>query len=280
MLHALRAALPDRDFVYLGDHAHAPYGERTPEEILALTCDAVDRLFALGCPLVVIACNTAAAVALRRLQQDWLPKAWPERRVLGVFVPMVEAITGVPWNGNGALVPPVRAAMTVGVFATPRTILTCAWRNEIRRRAPWVTVVQQQCPGLAALIEEDPPGDAVAGAVARHVAGLMPRLPGPLDAVVLGCTHYPLVAGRFADALPAPVRILDQPAEVARSLTGYLSRHPRFARRPGEDGAVRFLTTGDPARAGWRAARFLGEPATFEAVGTELGLPHPAGAAG
>src|SRR5690606_22041427 len=148
VLHALTRRLPGEAFIYLGDHGNAPYGPRPEEEIYALTLAAVERLFAEGCGLVLLACNTASAIALRRLQQEWLPSAAPERRVLGVFVPMVEVLAGVPWC-DGAPVPPfltsglVEPDGMVAVFATQRTIHSGAYPFEIGLRAPHMRVVSQ-----------------------------------------------------------------------------------------------------------------------------------------
>lgn len=262
VLRSLVDALPGRSFVYLGDHAHAPYGNRTPEEIYLLTVKAVERLFAQGCRLVVLACNTASALALRRLQQTWLPYHHPDRRVLGVLVPMVEAITRVPWMAD---IPAGRHAgepRSVAIFATRRTVQSQAYPREIGKRAPEVEVVQQACPDLARLIEEDAPEAEIRRAVRRYVASLMDKLEhGTPSAVMLGCTHYPLVAGEFAAALPAGVDVLDQPALCARSLVHYLTRHPEFDDREGAP--IAFLTTGDAEKATRLATRFFGRPAPF-----------------
>ncbi|MEE9208969.1 MAG: glutamate racemase, partial [Kiloniellales bacterium] len=136
VLGALVARLPERGFIYLGDHGHAPYGERSPAEIAELTVANVERLFAEGCRLVLLACNTAAAIALRRLQQEWLPGAYPGRRVLGVFVPMVEAVTAVPWKLQEPPAGARREPALVGVFATRRTVESGAYAREIGLRAP------------------------------------------------------------------------------------------------------------------------------------------------
>lgn len=275
VLGALTAALPDRRFVYLGDHAHAPYGERTPEEVYHLTLQGVETLFGLGCRLVVLACNTASALALRRLQQTWLPHAWPERRVLGVLVPMVEAITGMPWMAD---VPAGRHAgepRTIGIFATSRTVDSEAFPREIGKRAPEVTVAQQACPDLARLIEADAPPDIIAAAVRLYADGLMRRLGGvPPSAVMLGCTHYPLVADAFAAALPPGVELLCQPSLTARSLAAYLDRHPEMDAMGAADPA--FHTSGDPDRVTPLATRFFGRPAPFR----RLALKPPRALAG
>lgn len=262
VLRALHAAMPERQFLYLGDHAAAPYGNRTPEEVYRLTVDGVDRLFRQGAELVVLACNTASALALRRLQQTWLDQAWPGRRVLGVLVPMVEAITGVPWMAD---VPAGRLAgepRTIAIFATPLTVRSEAFPREINKRAPEVRVVQQGCADLVPLIEADAPRDEIAAAVRRYVGALQQQLGGARpQAVMLGCTHYPLVADLFAEALPAGVEILSQPDLTVRSLDAYLRRHPEFDRP--DQGPVRFFTTGDAARVTALATRFYGKPARF-----------------
>ena len=272
VLRALVARLPERVFLYLGDHGHAPYGERADAEIYDLTRASVTRLFDRGCRLVLLACNTAAAVALRRLQQDWLPGAYPERRVLGVFVPMVEAVTEVPWHLEA---PPTdaqpagarREPAVVGVFATRRTVASGAYPREIARRAPQIRVVQQACPGLVALIEAGAAPVDLEAAIVGPVGDLTAQLEGAVpDSVILGCTHYPLVAEAFAKALPAGVPLHSQPALVAESLAGYLTRHPEFDAPAAPRAATRFLTTGDPAAVAALAKRFFGAALRFQQV--------------
>jgi glutamate racemase len=265
VLHALTARLPREGFLYLGDHGNAPYGRRPDEEIHALTLAGVERLFAQGCLLVLLACNTASAIALRRLQQDWLPTAAPERRVLGVFVPMVEALTAVSWR-DGAPVPGrMPENGLVGVFATQRTIHSAAYPFEIGLRAPQMRVVSQVCPHLADAIEADEPEEILRALVEGYVDAMLHQTEGrPPDAVVLGCTHYPLVAHLFAAALPRSTRLLDQPKIVADSLADYLARHQRFAATPEEAGRRIFLTTGDPPKVSAFASRFFGAEIAFE----------------
>ncbi len=268
ILRALVDRLPERRFLYLGDHANAPYGDHTPDEIYALTIDSVSRLFAHGCNLVLLACNTAAAVALRRLQQDWQPEAFPDRRVLGVLVPTVEAVTKVPWHIKEPPSGAPRDAVTVAIFATRQTVGSGAYPFEIGSRAPAVRVVQQACPDLVAAIESAAPDSHVHEMVAGYVARMRDSNDGTApDSAVLGCTHYPLVAGAFADALPRSVRILGQPAIVADSFAAYLDRHPEFA-PPRPDTANVFLTTGDPALASTLGSRFFGQEIAFSRAKT------------
>jgi glutamate racemase len=269
VLKALSERMPEQGFSYLGDHGNAPYGRRPSEEIYALTLASVERLFEAGCLLVLLACNTASAIALRRLQQDWLPAAAPERRVLGVFVPMVEALSAVSWrDGSSVAVPaPVPEDGMVAVFATQRTIHSAAYPFEVGLRAPHMRVVSQACPHLVAAIEADEPEAVLRELVSGYVAEMLVQTQGRVpDAAVLGCTHYPLVAHLFAAALPAGVRLLDQPTIVADSLADYLTRHERFAAGPAEAGRRQFLTTGDPQRVSAFASRFFGAPIPFEAA--------------
>ena len=257
VLRAMRARLPEQDFVYLGDNAHAPYGRRDPREIHDLTIKGVERLFGLGCRLVILACNTASAVALHDLQAHWLDPT--HHRVLGVFVPVIEHLTRRDWGDDG---PPTHTGLRdVALFATPATVDSGAFPRELKFRARDVIVEPQACEGLVEAIEA---GDfALAREVARaHVAALLARLPAPQSAV-LGCTHYPLVEDAFRAALPAATTLVSQPALVADSLADYLRRHPRFA---GGTGTVRHVTTGDPAAVGARAAVFMGAPLTFGAA--------------
>lgn len=258
VLAALRRALPAQDFVYLGDNAHAPYGTKAPGEVYRLTCAGVQRLFDADCGLVILACNTASAVALHDLQVGWLdPTA---HRVLGVFVPVIEHLTRRDW---GDVSPPTHTGLRdVALFATPATVASGAFPRELRFRARDVVVAAQACEGLVDAIEA---GDfAAAEALARdHVAALLARLPAP-QAAVLGCTHYPLVEAAFRAALPEATALVSQPELIAASLGDYLRRHPRFA---GGTGLVRYLTTGDPEAVGARAAVFLGAAVPFEAAG-------------
>ncbi len=269
VLQALARDLPGQRFAYLGDHRHAPYGNREPEEIYRLTVAAVERLFGLGCRLVVVACNTAAANGLRRLQQGWLPAHHPDRRVIGVLVPMVEAITGVPWMADIRTGRHRGEPRTVAIFATRHTVRSGAFVEEIGKRAPEVTVVQQACPVLVTLIEQAAPEAVLRRAVRRYTALLMRQLEGvPPDAVILGCTHYPLISGLFAEALPPGVEVLSQPDITARSLAAYLERHPEFDTADGTDAPPpRFTTTGDAEKVSALATRFYGRPAVFEPIG-------------
>ncbi len=266
ILRALMDRFPGHRYVFLGDHAHAPYGTRDVEAIYDLTRDNVERLFSIGCRLVLLACNTASAVALRRLQQTWLPHYAPGNRVLGVVVPTIEAVTEVPWHVTSPPHGQARAAKRVVVYGTRRTVESGSYPYEIGLRAPAIGVTQQACAGLVDRIESDTPEIEIAREVAGFVAASLAAVRGAPDTAILGCTHYPLVAAHFAAALPAGVEILDQPGIVADSLGLYLSRHPEFDAPDPALPAPRFFTTGDPAWVSPLASRFFGRPVTFEGL--------------
>jgi len=252
---AVQARLPDQEFVYLADSANAPYGVRTPDDIYNLTVAATQRLFDAGCDLVVLACNTASAAALRRMQESWVP---PEKRVLGVFVPLIEALTERQWGDNS---PPREVAVNhVALFATPATVATRAFQRELAFRAIGVDVEAQACGGVVDAIEE---GDMIlAEALVRsHVDALKRKMPLP-DAAILGCTHYPLMKDVFQDALGDGVSVFSQAGLVAESLADYLQRHPDKRGR----GQAGFLTTGDPRRVSLRATQFLRREMKFTAA--------------
>ena len=253
---AIAARMPDLPLVYLGDNAHTPYGTRTPDDIFDLTCRGVERLWAEGCDLVILACNTASAAALKRMQETWLP---PDKRVLGVFVPMIEALTERQWGDNS---PPREVEVKhVALFATPATVSSRAFQRELAFRAIGVDVEAQPCGGVVDAIED---GDEMLAEalVASHVEAHKRRMPYP-QAAVLGCTHYPLMEQAFQKALGPGVRLFSQAGLVAESLQDYLRRRPEFA---GPGTRSRFLTTGDPARVSAKATQFLRHPIRFEAA--------------
>ncbi len=256
VLDAVAARLPEQSFVYFADHANAPYGVRTADDIYDLTKAHVTTLWARGCNLVVLACNTASAAALRRMQEDGVPKG---KRVLGVFVPMIEALTERQWGDNS---PPREVAVSnVALFATPATVASRAFQRELAFRAIGVDVEAQACGGVVDAIEE---GDMVlAEALVRsHVDALKRKMPHP-QAAVLGCTHYPLLEDAFQAALGEDVTVLSQAKLVAASLADYLERHPDMG---GADVPGCCLTTGDPGRVSDRATQFLRRQIIFDAA--------------
>lgn len=277
ILRALHARFPAQPFLYLGDHAHAPYGDLPSAEIVALTRTSVARLFSLGARLVVLGCNTATAVALRTLQREWLPRSEYAGRgnVLGIVAPTVEAATQTPWAVTTPQYPQKHNREVIAVFGTTRTIESGVYAEEIRKRCPRVRVVQQACSGLAAAIERARPQAELDAIVADGVAALLERLAaasdsgrarGPFqpDRAILGCTHFSLVEKLFAENLPAGVRILSQPEVVADSLEDYLARHPEYAGSADPGARPRLLTTGDPDAVSHAAEIFWAGAPRFE----------------
>ncbi|WP_411890470.1 glutamate racemase [Yoonia sp. SDW83-1] len=256
VLDAVAKRLPDLPLVYFGDSAHAPYGVRDADDIYDLTTQATQRLFDAGCDLVILACNTASAAALRRMQESWVPEG---KRVLGVFVPLIEALTERQWGDNS---PPREVATKhVALFATPATVSSRAFQRELAFRAIGVDVEAQACGGVVDAIED---GDMILAEalVKSHVDALKRKMPDP-DAAVLGCTHYPLMHDAFQAALGPDVKVFSQADLVAESLADYLERHPNMM---GSGTESAFLTTGDPARVSSRATQFLRRQITFEAA--------------
>ncbi len=264
---ALLQRLPALSFTYLGDHRNAPYGCRDPGEILEITRNNIDRLFQRDCRLVIIACNTASAVALHNLQQYWLKDAWPGRNILGIIVPTIEAATQVPWAINYPVYPQMYANHTVAVFATQRTVDSGTYPVEINKRCPSVEVVQQACPELAGLIEAGAGPIRLRGLIRTYVAALLETMNGRLpESVILGCTHYPLVKNLFQEALPKSVRLLCQPGAVANSFEHYLKRHPEYLKDMPAVPLRTYLTTGDPTQVTALSAGFLGRSILFQGV--------------
>lgn len=260
---ALVARLPDADFIYLADQANTPYGIRPPEEIVALTRAGCIRLFEEGASLVVLACNTAAAIALHPLQSDWLPgyraKLGRAVNVLGLVVPTIEAATGLSWKdatrtGEGG---------TIGIFATPATVRSEVYEVEIHKRRPDICVVQEACPDLARLIELGADRATLMQRIETHVGALASRIGNVPWQAILGCTHYEITADIFTHFLPAGTKLIHQPQATAQALVRYLAAHSEY--KPGQNGLRRFLTTG-PAPQSRLAEEFWGDKLAFAAV--------------
>lgn len=265
---ALTEALPQADFVYLGDNKNAPYGTRPPIDVLTLTCVGVERLFAQGCQLVIIACNTSSTIALRWIQQQWLPiqtrADGMQRNVLGVVVPTIEAVTGQRWLEE-AIGLSHHEDSTVGIFATERTVQSETYVTEIHKRRPDIKVVQQACPGLVQMIENGDDINLMRAAVHRYVGEMHAQMDHQWpDRVILGCTHYPLVADLFAEALPPGMEMIDQRAATAAALVHYLQQHPEYAQTG--TGQRKFMSTGFNPAALPLIEKFWGSPVDFVAA--------------
>lgn len=246
ILRDLRSALPAYDYLYLGDNARAPYGTRSFDLVYRFTLQSVKALFDRGCPLVILACNTASAKALRTIQQNDLPAIDSSRRVLGIIRPTVERLGELSVSGH------------VGILGTPGTIASRSYELETAKLFPSFTVTGHACPMWVPLVEN---GEAAApGAdyfVKKDVEALMQADP-LIDTIILGCTHYPLLAGKISRCVPPGVNVVCQGGIVAASLVDYLHRHPEMERRLSKGGTLKCLTTENPDKFSGMASIFLG----------------------
>lgn len=244
ILRDLRKTLPVYDYLYLGDNARAPYGSRSFEVIYRYTLEAVRELFARGCPLVILACNTASAKALRSIQQKDLPVIDPDRRVLGVIRPTVEILDKVSQTGH------------IGVLGTPGTVTSESYVIEVKKLFPYMEVSQQACPLWVPIVENsEADGEGADYFVKKYIDALMASDP-LIDTFVLGCTHYPLLIDKIRRYAPDGIRILEQGQLVADSLKDYLRRHPEMDCRLAKNGAVEFLTSENPDKFDMLASMF------------------------
>lgn len=248
ILHQMRRLLPQYDYLYLGDNARAPYGPRSFDVVYRFTREAVMQLFSMGCHLVILACNTASAKALRTLQQNDLPDIAPDRRVLGVIRPTAEAI------------PPLTASRHVGILATEGTIRSNSYELEIAHQAADIVVTGQSCPLWAAIVEANEADSKGADYFVRQrIKELLGRDPD-IDTLVLACTHYPLLINTIKKHVPSDIRIVSQGEYVAESLAQYFQRHPDMESHITRGGSCRYLTTENPDRFTECARIFLREP--------------------
>ena len=248
VLREITRVIPEYDFLYFGDNARAPYGGRSFEVVHTFALDAVEWLFGQGCHLVIFACNTASAKALRTIQETYLPRLAPKRRVLGVIRPVTERVGTFSSSGH------------IGVLATAGTVASRSYEIEILKYFSGVTVSQEACPIWVPLIEnnefDNPAADYF---IRKHVDRLLAadRL---IDTIILGCTHYPLIQEKIADCLPSGVRLVTQGEIVARQLMDYLERHPEISSRCSQQGRRDFYTSETPEFFDRTAPLFYGGP--------------------
>ena len=264
VLGSLLERLPRYDYLFLADSARAPYGARSLDVINEFTLEAVEWLFDQGCPVVVLACNTASARALRNLQLLHLPVHRPDRRVLGVVRPSVEALAGLPPGAVPGRTAPSPATGTVGVLGTEGTIASDSYGMELRKLAPGLELVQQACPLWVPLVEAgELDGPGTEHFLRRYLDPVLDR-PRPPRRLLLACTHYPLLFPGIRRIVPPEIEVLAQGDIVAARLADWLARHPEHETRLGRGGQRRFATTDDPAWFAARGERLLGQPLTAE----------------
>ncbi len=248
ILRDLVSALPDYDYCYLGDSARAPYGNRSFATVYQYTLQCVQWFFKQGCPLVILACNTASAKALRTIQQSDLPKIAPHNRVLGVIRPTAEVIGQYTKKGK------------VGVLATQGTVSSGSYPLEIEKFFPDLQVFQEACPMWVPLIENNEHRSKGADYfVKKHIESILNKEKG-IDVLLLACTHYPLLRPLIEKHLPSGVRLLSQGEIVAASLSDYLHRHPEISDRCTLKGEQKFFTTDSAPDFDAQAAQFFGAP--------------------
>jgi glutamate racemase len=245
ILHGIRQLLPQYDYLYLGDNARAPYGPRSFDVVYEFTRQAVQRLFEMGCHLVILGCNTASAKALRTIQQHDLPLWDPERRVLGVIRPTAEVIGQLTKSRH------------VGILATEGTIKSESYNLEIQKLHPDIQVSGVACPFWVPLVEYNEADSPGADYFVKKRIDQIMRLDPQIDCLILGCTHYPLLMPKILKYLPDGVRVIPQGEYVADSLKSYFKRNTTIEQKCSKNATVRYLTTENPDKFKEQAQIFL-----------------------
>jgi len=252
VLSELRKAMPDNDFIYLGDNARAPYGTRSFDVVYEYTLQAVKSLFDQGCHLIILACNTASAKALRTIQQNDLPKIAPEKRVLGVIRPCAEMIDTFSTTKH------------IGVLGTSGTVKSESYVLEIEKLHPHITVSQEACPMWVPLVEDNefntPGGEFF---IRQNIESVLSK-DSELDTLILGCTHYPILLEQIRKFVPNSVKVIAQGEIVAKKLAEYLKRHLDMADKCSMNGITMYYTTENPRSFEEKASLFLDEKIVAE----------------
>lgn len=254
ILREIRRVLPQYDYLYLGDNARAPYGNRSFEIVYRFTLEAVKYLFDQGCRLVILACNTASAKALRTIQQNDLPEIDASRRVLGVIRPTVEHVGRVTRNGN------------IGIFGTPGTIMSRSYDIEIAKLYPGFTTTGHGCPMWVPLVENNEGANPGADYFVNQDVSRLLRANPDIDTIILACTHYPLLYPKIRQAVPSHINVVSQGEIVADSLADYLRRHRGMEKQCTKEGHCTYLTTESPGKFAEMASIFLDEPVTVSHI--------------
>jgi len=254
VLKSLTERLPDYDYLYLGDNARVPYGNRSFDTVYAFTLECIKALIAFDCPLIIVACNTASAKALRTIQQNDLPEIAPDRKVLGVIRPTTEDAGHFTKSGH------------IGILGTAGTVSSQSYGLEINKFFPHLQVSQQACPMWVPLVENNEhEGPGAAYFIERDLHLLLEQDP-KIDAIILGCTHYPLLINTLKTYTGDNIKLVPQGPLVAEKLETYLLRHPEIARRCTKSGKRRFLTTDDSDNFEAKASIFYGTSVAAEHI--------------
>jgi len=248
ILDGIRHRMPQYDFIYLGDNARAPYGTRSFDVVYQFTLQAVEKLFSMGCPLIILACNTASAKALRSIQQKYLPQAFPNRRVLGVIRPTAEVVGTLTKSNH------------IGILATEGTVRSESYKLEIQKLYPATTIVGQACPMWVPLVENgeyDKPG---ADYFIKDSIDKLLTADSQIDTIILGCTHYPLLLPKIKQYTPKGITLIPQGQYIAESLQEYLQRHQEMEHNITKGGTCKYFTTESSEKFSESASVFLNEP--------------------
>ena len=248
ILKEIRKRLPQYDYIYLGDNARNPYGSRSFEIVYQFTLQAVKALFERGCRLVVLACNTASAKALRSIQQNDLPLIDPSKRVLGVIRPTVEALPMISRNRH------------IGLLATPGTVKSNSYALELQKIHPDMVITQHACQMWVPIVENNEFDSEGADFFIKKDIDIILGQDPEIDTIVLGCTHYPLLINKIRKYLPPHIQVLCQGPIVAESLADYLQRHPEIENRLSKTASMTYLTTEHTEKFDSLASLFLGKP--------------------
>ena len=257
ILSKIREALPEYDYIYLGDNARTPYGTRSFEIVYEFTLQAVNKLFEMGCHLVILACNTASAKALRTIQMNDLPNIDPDRRVLGVIRPTAECIGSMTQTRH------------VGILATAGTIKSETYPLEVHKLFEDIKVSGEACPMWVPLVENNEAnGEGADFFIRKYIDNLLAK-DRQIDTLVLGCTHYPILLPKIQKFIPQGVKVVAQGEYVATSLKDYLHRHPEMDMKCTREGKCRFYTTEAEDKFIESASMFLNENITLQRITLE-----------
>ncbi len=260
ILREIQQAMPQYDYIYLGDNARAPYGTRSFDIVYQFTLEAVKYLFGQGCQLVILACNTASAKALRTIQQNDLPGIDPSRRVLGIIRPTVELLGNLSQNGN------------IGILGTPGTVQSRSYDMETAKLHPSFNVYSQACPMWVPLVENNEADAPGADYFAKKYIDALFTQQADIDTVILACTHYPILFDKIRQFTPDTAQVITQGEIIAHSLRDYLNRHPEMDERCTRGGNTRYLTTENADKFTEMASLFLNRPI----YATQISLKHNA----
>lgn len=253
----IQSLMPNYDYYYLGDNSRAPYGSRSFDIVYEFTKQAVEKLFDLGCNLVILACNTASAKALRTIQQNDLPNINPQKRVLGVIRPTAEIVDTITTSRH------------IGILGTVGTIQSESYPIEIKKLFPDIVVTGEACPMWAPLVENrEYNNDGADYFIKENLANILSKDP-LIDTLILGCTHYPLLMDKIKTFLPSNITVISQGKYVAYSLVDYLQRHPEMDELCTKGGNTHYLTTESPQKFSEAATIFLNKEIIVDRITLE-----------